>query len=182
MPQLVKEIESKTGDKLYVISGDTYVFNSEDFYDMVALFKDPAVYKYITEDTLKKYYDNLDAPELLAADFLHFMSVKWHKNNEHRFFVRDHVGHIVGIIGYDIRPKNLPELWYYKSSKSPSFMSLALPRILEFMRDQDFAETFALVEPENKASIHLLEKLGFINRGVIKEESKELVKLSKQFK
>jgi len=77
-------------------------------------------------------------------------------------------GALVGIIGFGLDKGEVPELGYWlgRAFWGRGLMSEALRRLVRHMFDElGFASVWAAVHPDNKASIRVLEKAGFVADG-----------------
>lgn len=175
MSLLYQSFTSKLGQNYVITSCEDYLYQDSDYQDLLEILNDPPVFTYITADTLKKYYPN-GGVEDMASDFLQKSANKWEKGQEHRFLIHDTDNKLVGVIGYDIREGNIPELWFFKNSTTPSFMSAAIPPVISFQKSFGFSKTFAIVEATNLASQKILEKFNFAKVEELTENNKLLFK------
>lgn len=180
MSLLYQSFTSKLGQNYTLTSCDDYVYQESDYQDLLEILNDPPVFTYITGDTLKKYYPNGSIADM-ARDFLAKSADKWQQGSEHRFLIHDLSNKLVGVIGYDIRERNIPELWFFKNSTAPSFMSAAIPLVISSQKSFGFAKIFAMVEPQNIGSIKILQRNNFNKVGKVVENSKVLYRFELVF-
>lgn len=157
------KIQNKYGDIFSVESVDDYKVSQIDIDTFTKVLSDEAVRKYITDQVMEKY--KFSSIKDLAKDVLEMCPKRWADREELRFLIKNSSSEIVGMIGIDIIENEKGELWYFKTSKSPSFMFEATQKILQFLKKENIKYLLATVKPDNFRSKSILEKLGFKETG-----------------
>ncbi|MBP9818308.1 GNAT family N-acetyltransferase [Candidatus Shapirobacteria bacterium] len=151
MPLYHQKFVTKHHIEYEIVSTDDYSFLPADFYSLVAIFSDPAVYKYVSEETLKKHYPDSPYTELQAIDFLRFSIFHWQKKEQFRFLIRrTDNAKLVGYINIEPRDGDIPERSMVKLSAEPGFMKAALKIVLGFASQMGYSTTFGLVDVTNE--------------------------------
>ena len=174
MPRFYTKFKSKLDVEYEILSTDDYVFVPSDFYGLVAIFSDPAVYEFISKDVLDKYYPDCPFVEPQALDFLRFSKIHWEKGEQYRFLIRRLENKaLVGYINIEPRDADVPERSLAKVSSEPGFMSQALGIVLEFAKEMGYAKTFGLVSINNNRMQEFAKKLRMQEAGKVMENGKE---------
>lgn len=170
MPKFTSKFTSKHNIEYEISSADDYIFSPSDFYCLKDIFSDPAVYEYITKDTLTEYYPKSPFVELLAMDFLRFTALHWEKQEQFDFFIRRTDNKkLVGYIKLETRKNDVPERSMAKISTEPGFMKQALEIVLSFAKEMGYPKTFGLVNVKNERMQQFARSMNMQNLGVIKE-------------
>jgi RimJ/RimL family protein N-acetyltransferase len=154
-------VTTEKAGQLIVESLDVYEACSEDMQALTELMSESGVYKYISGEILAKY--KIKDVETLATDFLKHSAQRWLDREEMRFCIREQLSRrIVGMIGVDLKQENTNELWYWKSSKLPRFMSEALVAVLSFLRFEEMKSLATSVDSNNIRSQKVIFSVGFV--------------------
>lgn len=174
MPRFYKKFKSKHDVEYEIFSTDDYVFVPNDFYGLITIFSDPAVFEFISKDVLDKYYPDCPFVEPQALDFLRFSKIHWEKSEQFRFLIRRVSDHsMVGYVNIEPRENDVPERSLAKNSLEPGFMSQALRISLEFAKEMGNPKTFGLVSVNNFRMQEFARRFGMSEIGKVVENGKD---------
>lgn len=140
----------------------------EDADSMLKYFSDKQVTKYLPEDAQKKEIDEI-------KDLINNVNEGFKKRNKIRWGIADkRKSKVIGDGGYyKIDKKNNIGKISYRLSKNywgRGIMSKSLRYIIKFgFESLNLNRIEASVIPANEGSIRLLNKIGFINEGVLRQ-------------
>ena len=137
---------------------------SADVSAVFTIFSDPEVVRFYDLDTFE-YHDQVAA-----------MIARWQRRFENRQAIRWGItqvgqGKVIGTVGLHVESEWKAGLGYDLGSAHwrKGIMTQALKAVIEFVFEQVEVERLeALVIPGNVASERLLDKLGFVNEGLLR--------------
>lgn len=102
------------------------------------------------------------------------------KKNDYRIFdmILKQTNEVIGSCGFHhwIKDHDRTEIGYalHKQFQKKGYMTEGLSRVLQFgFKEMDLNRIEALIEPENKQSMALMSKFGFVKEGVLRGDYKE---------
>lgn len=164
--EIMKEIQNfLNNENYYLVGGVNMAFSEDDINKIVKICNQKDTYELLFRERLNnRPYTKND-----AEDFLDWVKVGWKDQTHFVFFVRKTDAEIIGAI--DIKSANLnrAEVGYWADENYRGFMTNTLKELIKLAKDAGFIKLFAGVRTDNKKSIRVLERTGFMKIGVEKE-------------